>query len=98
MMKGNVVLPTPETVARAAALLRTGGLVAFPTETVYGLGGDALNETAVEAIFAEKGRQRFNPLIVNVLGLSEDVVLGQFDCSAREVGGPLCAGPVILVP
>jgi L-threonylcarbamoyladenylate synthase len=52
-------------VARAAALLRQGALVAFPTETVYGLGADATNGAAVAAIFAAKGRPRFNPLIVH---------------------------------
>ena len=51
---------------RAAALLRQGALVAFPTETVYGLGGDATNDRAVAAIFAAKGRPRFNPLIIHL--------------------------------
>ena len=50
-------------VEEAAALLRSGALVAFPTETVYGLGADATNGRAVAAIFAAKGRPRFNPLI-----------------------------------
>jgi L-threonylcarbamoyladenylate synthase len=54
---------TPDGVSRAAALLREGALVAFPTETVYGLGADARNGTAVAAIFAAKGRPHFNPLI-----------------------------------
>jgi L-threonylcarbamoyladenylate synthase len=54
---------TPAGVARAAALLREGALVAFPTETVYGLGADARNGTAVAGIFAAKGRPHFNPLI-----------------------------------
>src|SRR5262249_23103940 len=49
-------------IARAAALLRAGRLVAFPTETVYGLGGDATNDRAVAAIFAAKARPHFNPL------------------------------------
>ena len=53
-------------IADAAAALRAGGLVAFPTETVYGLGADATNGEAVAAIFAAKGRPLFNPLIVHV--------------------------------
>ena len=53
-------------VARAAAILRGGGLVAFPTETVYGLGADALEATAVRGIFAAKGRPADDPLIVHV--------------------------------
>ncbi|MGH7091418.1 MAG: L-threonylcarbamoyladenylate synthase, partial [Stellaceae bacterium] len=51
-------------IDEAARLLRAGALVAFPTETVYGLGGDAGGDRAVAAIFAAKGRPRFNPLIV----------------------------------
>ena len=62
---------TPQTIAEAAALLRAGRLVAFPTETVYGLGGDATNARAVADIFAAKGRPRFNPLIMHVPGLPE---------------------------
>ncbi|HEU4800546.1 MAG TPA: L-threonylcarbamoyladenylate synthase [Gemmatimonadales bacterium] len=58
--------PDPAAIAEAAAVLRAGGLVAFPTETVYGLGANALDETAVRRIFAAKGRPDFNPLIVHV--------------------------------
>ncbi|HYC12732.1 MAG TPA: Sua5/YciO/YrdC/YwlC family protein, partial [Stellaceae bacterium] len=53
---------SPEQVSDAARLLRAGELVAFPTETVYGLGADATNDRAVAEIFAAKGRPRFNPL------------------------------------
>ena len=62
---------TSRAISRAAELLKAGGLVAFPTETVYGLGGDATNERAVAEIFAAKGRPCFNPLIVHVPGLAE---------------------------
>ena len=58
-------------VAEAARILKAGGLVAFPTETVYGLGADATNGEAVAAIFAAKGRPLFNPLIVHVADLEE---------------------------
>ena len=58
--------PDPATLAEAAALLRAGGLVAFPTETVYGLGAHALDAAAVRRIFAAKGRPAYNPLIVHV--------------------------------
>ena len=58
-------------IAEAARLLRGGGLVAFPTETVYGLGADATNGRAVARIFEAKGRPRFNPLIVHVASLAE---------------------------
>lgn len=64
----DTVILTPNTadLTRAAALLQAGGLVAFPTETVYGLGGDARSGTAVAGIYAAKGRPSFNPLIVHV--------------------------------
>src|SRR3954453_9745397 len=58
--------PTPGHLAQAATALREGRLVAFPTETVYGLGGDATSDRAVAAIYAAKGRPSFNPLIVHV--------------------------------
>ena len=58
-------------IAEAARILRQGGLVAFPTETVYGLGADATNGQAVAAIFAAKERPLFNPLIVHVADLEE---------------------------
>ena len=58
--------PTPESLARAVALLRAGELVALPTETVYGLGADASNPTAAEKIFAAKGRPADHPLIVHL--------------------------------
>src|SRR5579872_7258113 len=58
--------PDPAVIARAAAVLRAGGLVAFPTETVYGLGANALDSAAVGRIFAAKGRPANNPLIVHV--------------------------------
>ncbi|TMV78984.1 translation factor Sua5, partial [Thioclava sp. BHET1] len=60
---------TPEGISRAAGLLREGALVAFPTETVYGLGADARSDRAVARIFEAKGRPRFNPLIVHVADL-----------------------------
>jgi L-threonylcarbamoyladenylate synthase len=64
-----IVPPTPENIEKAAAAIRAGELVAFPTETVYGLGADATNGRAVAAIFAAKARPRFNPLIVHVASL-----------------------------
>ncbi|GFP35795.1 L-threonylcarbamoyladenylate synthase [Candidatus Hakubella thermalkaliphila] len=60
----NMVGVTQETIKEAAALIRKGGLVAFPTETVYGLGADALNPLAVVRIFEVKNRPRFDPLII----------------------------------
>jgi L-threonylcarbamoyladenylate synthase len=61
-----VIVATRESIRNAALILRSGGLVAFPTETVYGLGGDATSGTSVAKIYAAKGRPSFNPLIVHV--------------------------------
>jgi L-threonylcarbamoyladenylate synthase len=86
-----------EAIARAAALLRAGRLVAFPTETVYGLGADATNERAVAEIFRAKGRPRFNPLIVHVPGLAEAEALAVFDDRARRAATAFWPGPLTLV-
>jgi L-threonylcarbamoyladenylate synthase len=84
-------------ISWAAELLRAGRLVAFPTETVYGLGGDATNERAVAEIFAVKGRPRFNPLIVHVPGLVEAEALAVFDDAARRAAARFWPGPLSLV-
>ncbi|MBL4792458.1 MAG: Sua5/YciO/YrdC/YwlC family protein, partial [Citromicrobium sp.] len=63
------VLADAAGIARAAEILRAGGLVAVPTETVYGLGGDACNDRAVARIYEAKGRPSFNPLIVHLADL-----------------------------
>ena len=89
--------PTPQAIARAAELLCAGLLVAFPTETGYGLGGDATNERAVAAIFAAKDRPRFNPLIVHVPGLAVAEALAAFDARARTVAARFWPGPLSLV-
>jgi L-threonylcarbamoyladenylate synthase len=88
---------TPETLAQAAGLLREGRIVAFPTETVYGLGGDATSDAAVAAIFAAKGRPLFNPLIVHVPGLAEAETLAVFDERARRAARHFWPGPLTLV-
>jgi L-threonylcarbamoyladenylate synthase len=66
-----ILASTAEAIAEAAAALCSGGLVAFPTETVYGLGADATDDRAVARIFEAKGRPRFNPLIVHVPNVTE---------------------------
>lgn len=84
-------------IAEAAAILRRGGLVAFPTETVYGLGADAGNDRAVAAIFAAKGRPRFNPLIVHVADLAAAERLVAFSALARKLAQQFWPGPLTLV-
>lgn len=66
VIRVNPAHPSPAVLARAAEILRRGGLVAFPTETVYGLGANALDEEAVRRIFAAKGRPAYNPLIAHI--------------------------------
>jgi len=84
-------------IARAAALLRAGRLVAFPTETVYGLGADARDQTAVRGIFAAKNRPAFNPLIVHVGTLEEAAALARFPPGALRLARAFWPGPLTLV-
>ena len=80
-------------IREAARLLRDGRLVAFPTETVYGLGADATNGRAVAAIFEAKGRPRFNPLIVHVASLAAAERAGRDDARCTASGRRVLAGP-----
>lgn len=84
-------------LARAAALLRAGQLVAFPTETVYGLGGDARQGAAVAAIYAAKGRPQFNPLIVHVADMAMAEQVAIFSDQARDLAARFWPGPLTLV-
>lgn len=84
-------------VARAAEILRAGGLVVFPTETVYGLGGDAANPHAVARIYKAKGRPSFNPLISHVPGLEEAERHGAFHPKARALAEAFWPGALTLV-
>ena len=92
------MLRTMGDIARAVQLLRTGGLVAFPTETVYGLGADATNPTAVARIFAAKGRPPTNPIIVHV---ADETVGRRFAAKWPENAAKLARrfwpGPLTLV-
>jgi L-threonylcarbamoyladenylate synthase len=84
-------------IGEAARALRAGRLVAFPTETVYGLGGDATNDRAVAAIFAAKGRPSFNPLIVHVASIGGAAQFAEFTAKAQAVARSLWPGPLTLV-
>jgi len=88
---------SPEGIARAAEVLRGGGLVAFPTETVYGLGGDARDDLAVARIFDAKGRPRFNPLIVHVPDVAAARGHALFDDRAEAVAAAFWPGPLTMV-
>src|SRR5258708_2132264 len=102
--RATLVLPvTPDTmptdaIARAAQILREGGLVAFPTETVYGLGADATNPAAVESIFAAKDRPHSDPLIVHIAdsdGLWQ--VAAEAPPAAQALAARFWPGPLTLV-
>ena len=85
------------TIAEAAALIREGGIVAVPTETVYGLAADATNAEAVARIYAAKGRPSFNPLIVHVADLAAAERIAVFDDDARALAAAFWPGPLTLV-
>jgi len=88
---------TDDAIARAGTILAGGGLVAFPTETVYGLGADATNARAVAAIFEAKGRPHFNPLIVHFGDTADAMALGTLTTSARALAERFWPGPLTLV-
>src|SRR5512134_1404759 len=85
------------TLADAARRLRSGELVAFPTETVYGLGADATNDSAVARVFAVKQRPRFNPLIVHVSGVETAERLVRLDARSRHLAERFWPGPLTMV-
>jgi L-threonylcarbamoyladenylate synthase len=84
-------------VEAAARILGVGGLVAFPTETVYGLGADATNAAAVAKLYAAKGRPAFNPLISHVAEAPAALALARFDAAAETLAAAFWPGPLTLV-
>lgn len=92
------IRPTsPAAIAEAARILRAGGLVAFPTETVYGLGADATNDRAVAAIFDVKERPRFNPLIIHVADVDAARRIVDLDARSKALAARFWPGPLSLV-
>jgi L-threonylcarbamoyladenylate synthase len=92
-----IVKATEGAIRAAAELLREGRLVAFPTETVYGLGGDATNGRAVAAIFEAKGRPHFNPLIVHVPSIAQVEAQAYMTPLAKRLAEAFWPGPLTLV-
>lgn len=86
-----------ENIRKAAARLKEGGLVAFPTETVYGLGADATNDEAVAKIFAAKGRPKFNPVIAHVNDREEAEQYVEFTNHAAHLAAVFWPGPLTLI-
>jgi L-threonylcarbamoyladenylate synthase len=97
-MKRLTSIPATELIYRAAEILRAGGLVAFPTETVYGLGANALSEVAVRRIFEAKGRPASNPIIVHVASIDAARQLtGQWNDTAQKLAAHFWPGSLSLV-
>jgi L-threonylcarbamoyladenylate synthase len=92
-----VLKAAADAIGAAARSLAAGGLVAFPTETVYGLGADATDGEAVARLYAAKGRPRFNPLISHVTDLAAAERLAVFNTSARRLAETFWPGPLTLV-
>ncbi|MBV9772777.1 MAG: threonylcarbamoyl-AMP synthase [Gemmatimonadetes bacterium] len=92
------VHPDPGAIAHAAEVLRRGGLVAFPTETVYGLGAHALDPEAVARIYAAKGRPSYNPLIVHLADAADAAALAsEWPEAAERLAAAFWPGPLTLV-
>ncbi len=96
-MTSRISKADPAAIAAAAGHLAAGRLVAFPTETVYGLGADATNGRAVARIFEAKGRPSFNPLIVHVLDIAGAERLAEMPPLARRLAATFWPGPLTLV-
>ena len=92
-----IVEPTEANIEAAATALRRGDLVAFPTETVYGLGADATNSRAVARVFEAKGRPRFNPLIAHVADIAAAERIAHLSAEARRLAEAFWPGPLTLV-
>ncbi len=96
-MPAQTLAADEEGIARAAALLRQGRLVAFPTETVYGLGADATDDRAVARIYEAKGRPSFNPLIVHLADVEGARRIADFGVMADRLAAAFWPGPLTLV-
>jgi L-threonylcarbamoyladenylate synthase len=96
-LKTQILPPGEGAVAAAARALADGGLVAFPTETVYGLGADATNAAAIARLYQAKGRPSFNPLIAHVRDLAAARLVARFEARALALAEAFWPGPLTLV-
>lgn len=94
---GRIVSVNVASIAEAAEILKSGGLVGMPTETVYGLAANALDGAAVAKIFAAKGRPSFNPLIIHVADMASAAQFVDFNEAARAVASAFWPGPLTLI-
>ena len=97
MYQTETIAPTPDGISRAVEILHAAELVAMPTETVYGLAGDARSDLAVARIFAAKNRPQFNPLIVHVPDLASATKIAVFSSVALDLAAAFWPGPLTLV-
>lgn len=97
MTAPRIIQPSDSAIAEACSLLQTGKLVAFPTETVYGLGGDATNDQAVASIYAAKGRPQFNPLISHIASIGQLEGLVILNDHALQLAEAFWPGPLTLI-
>jgi L-threonylcarbamoyladenylate synthase len=86
-----------QTIAEAAVILKNGGLVGMPTETVYGLAANALDGTAVAKIFEAKGRPSFNPLIIHLADAEAAEAIVEFNDYARAIAAAFWPGPITMI-
>ena len=85
-------------IGEAGRILKEGGLVAFPTETVYGLGADALNEDAAKKIYAAKGRPSDNPLIIHITNMKAlEKIVSEIPEKAKKVAEKYWPGPLTMI-
>ena len=90
--------PDESVIRQAGEILKNGGLVAFPTETVYGLGGDGLNAESSEKIYAAKGRPSDNPLIIHIADMeSLDRIVSEIPEKARKMAEKFWPGPLTMI-
>lgn len=96
-MRTEILQPTAENLIRAAELIRRGELVAFPTETVYGLGADGLNVAACQKIFAAKGRPSDKPLSLHVASLEMVEQVAKISAQAEKLFAAFCPGALTII-
>ena len=96
-MTAPILDPSPENIARACSILKAGGLVAMPTETVYGLAADARNPDAVARLYATKNRPQFNPLIAHVASRDMAQMEGCFSALTHSLADTFWPGPLTMV-
>jgi L-threonylcarbamoyladenylate synthase len=93
----NILSANTQSIDKAAKLLKQGGIVSFPTETVYGLGGNALDDEAIKRIYEIKGRPSHNPLIIHVASLKQAKQYAEFNDIAEQVASLFWPGPLTLI-